>query len=74
MMGFELEPLGYKRSALAIELNGSKAIAGKELSLSSWCIASLYVYHFSAVVDFSSEKCSSSTGHRNSWYQQRNLQ
>ena len=25
--------------ALAIELNNSKAIAGKELSLSSWCIA-----------------------------------
>ena len=28
----------------------SKAIAGKELSLSSWCIASLYVCHFSTVV------------------------
>ena len=27
-------------SALAIELTSSKAIAGKELSLSSWCIAS----------------------------------
>ena len=26
----------------------------KELSLSSWCIASLYIYHFSTVVDFSS--------------------
>ena len=36
------QPLGYKPSALAIELNSSKAIAGKELSLSSWCIASLY--------------------------------
>ena len=34
----------------------SKAIVGKELSLSSWCIASLYIYHFSTVVDFSSEK------------------
>ena len=33
--------------ALAIELYSSKAIAGKELSLSSWCIASLYIYHFS---------------------------
>ena len=61
-------------SALAIELNSSMAIAGKELSLSSWCIASLYVYRFSTVVDFSSEKYSGSTGHRNSWYQQGNLQ
>ena len=39
-------------SALAIELYSSKAIAGKELSLSSWCIASLYIYHFSTVIDF----------------------
>ena len=30
---------------------------------------SLYIYHFSTVVDFSSEKYSGSTGHRNSWYQ-----
>ena len=37
----------YKPSALAIELNSSKAIAVKELSLSSWCIASLYIYHLS---------------------------
>ena len=29
------------RSALAIEKDSSKAIAGKEWSLSSWCIASL---------------------------------
>ena len=43
-------------------------LAGKELSLSSWCIAS-YIYHFSTVIDFSSEKYSGSTGHRNSWYQ-----
>ena len=34
-------PLDYKPSALAIELHSSKAIAGKELSLSSWCITSL---------------------------------
>ena len=60
--------LQYKPSALAIELYSSKAIAGKELSLSSWCIASLYIYHFSTVIDFSSEKYSGSTGHRNSWY------
>ena len=43
----------YKPSDLAIELNNLKAIAGKGLSLSSWCIASLYIYHFSTVVDFS---------------------
>ena len=55
-----LQPLSYK---------SSKAIAGKELSLSSWCIASLYIYHFSTEIDFSSEKYSGSTGHRNSWYQ-----
>ena len=29
----------------AIELNRSKAIAGKELGLSSWYNASLYIYH-----------------------------
>ena len=39
---------------VAIELTSSKAIAEKGLSLFSWCIASLYVYHFSTVVDFSS--------------------
>ena len=55
----------------AIQL--SKAIAGKELSLSSWCIASLYIYHFSTVIDFSSEKYIGSTGHRNSWYQWRKV-
>ena len=69
-----LNPLVIKPSALAIELYSTKAIAGKELSLSSWCIASLYSYHFSTVVDFSSEKYSGSTGHRNSWHQERNLQ
>ena len=37
-------------------------------SLYSWCIASLYIYHFLTVIDFSSEKYSRSTGHRNSWY------
>ena len=70
MMG---QPLGYKSSALAIELTSSKAIAGKELSSSSWCIASLCIYHCSTVVDFSSEKYSGSAGHMNSWYQQRNF-
>ena len=53
--------LDYKPSALAIELYSSKAIAGKELSLSSWCSASLYIYNFSTVIDFSSEKYSGST-------------
>ena len=67
MMGLELaQPLCYKPNALAIELNSSKAIAGKRLSLSSWCVSSLYIYHFSTVVDFSSEKYSGSTGHMNS--------
>ena len=42
-----LFPLSYK---------SSKAISLKELSLSSWCIASLYIYHFSTVIDFSSKK------------------
>ena len=45
------EIYNYKPSALAIELTSSKAIAGKELSLSSWCISSLYIYHFSTVAD-----------------------
>ena len=52
----------------------AQAIAGKELILSSWCIASLHIYHFSTVVDFSSEKYSGSTGHKTSWYQYRYLQ
>ena len=47
-----------KPSTLAIELYSSKAIGGKELSLSSWCNASLYIYHFSTVTDFSPEKYS----------------
>ena len=66
--------MDYKPTALAIEIYSSKAIAGKELSLSSWCIASLYLYLFSTVIDFSFEKYSGSTGHMNSWYQWRNLQ
>ena len=39
-----------KPSALAIELYSSTAIAQKELSSSSWCIASLYIYLFSTVL------------------------
>ena len=37
------QPLDYKPSALSIGLNSSIAIAGNMLSLSSWCIASLYI-------------------------------
>ena len=62
MMGVELVTPRYEPSDLAFELYGSKAIARNELSLSSWCIASLYIYHFSTVVDFSSVKYSGSTG------------
>ena len=145
------QPLDYKFSALAMELYNSKAIAGKELSLSCRCNASLYfsflncdwlpirevqwlywtqkflvpvekftvrmpkvkfelatpglqthgsshwaiqlnsycwegvefiqlmyciiIYlSFSTVIDFPSEKYFGFTEHRNSWYQQRNLQ
>ena len=42
-----------KPSALEIQLNSSKAIAGKEFSLSRWCIASVYIYHFSTLFDLS---------------------
>ena len=48
-------PLVINPSALAIKLISSKAIAGKKLSLSSWCTALLCIYHFSTVVYFSSE-------------------
>ena len=73
MMGHELAIPQLKLSALAIVLNSTEGIARKESSLSSWCSASLYVYHFSTVVGFSSERYSDSTGHRNSCHQQRNL-
>ena len=39
----ELYPLSY---------TAQKEIAFKEVSLSSWCIASLYIYNFSTVIDF----------------------
>ena len=57
-----------------LSTRGHDAIAGKELSLSNWCIASLCIYNCSTVFDLSSEKYSGSTGHRKSWYQQRNFQ
>ena len=62
------QPPDSKPSAIVIGQYSSKAVAGKELSLSSWCIASLYIYHFSTVIDFSSQKYSGSTAHKNSWY------
>ena len=40
------QTLGFKQSALTIVLNSLKASAGKELSLSRWCVVSLYNYHF----------------------------
>ena len=67
------QPLNYKPSALAIELKSSKAIPGKDLSLSSWCIASLYIYHCSIVVDFSSEKYSGATGNQQMGYLKNHL-
>ena len=45
--------------------------AEKESSLSRWCIASLNMYHFLSVIDFSYEKYIVSTGHSYSWYQKR---
>ena len=41
---FHADADGYKQNALAIELPSSKAIAGKELSFSCWCIALLYIF------------------------------
>ena len=40
-------------------------------TLSRWYIASLHIYHFSTVIDFSSKRYIVSTGHRYSWCQQR---
>ena len=69
MVELELVTSGLQTQYFSHGLYSSKAIAGKVLSLSSWCIASLYICHFSTVIDFSSKKYSGSTGHRNSWYQ-----
>ena len=73
MVGLDSQPLDYKPSDLAIERYSLKAVPGKELSLSSWCIASLYVYHFPTVIDFSSKKYSGSIEDKNSLYQKRKL-
>ena len=43
--------LDLTASLLAIQLNSSKARAGNELSLSRWCIASLYCLSFIPVCD-----------------------
>ena len=42
---------------------------GFQRVLSNMIDGSLYIYHFSTEIDFSSEKYSGSTGHRNFWYQ-----
>ena len=58
LMRLELATPGLqtqRSSHWAIQL---KSYIWKELSLSSWCIASLYIYHFSTVIDFSSQKTS----------------
>ena len=59
-MRLDLEPVDYKPSALAIELYSSKTVAVQEPSLCSCCIASLYIYHVSTLVDLSSKKYSGS--------------
>ena len=69
MIRLELATPGLQTHCSSHSTIQLKAIAGKELSLSSWCIASLYIYLFSTVIDFSFEKYSFSTVHRNSWYQ-----
>ena len=54
-------------------LSSSKTNVGNELDISiiQWYIASLHIYHFSSVIDFSGEKNIVSAGHRYSWCQQR---
>ena len=49
MVRLELVTPGLQTQCSSLELYSSKAIAGKELSLSNWCIASLYIYHFLTV-------------------------
>ena len=62
LMGLVFNSLAFRGSSYNVRKS-------KKLSLYI-----LIIYHFSTVVDFSSEKYSGSTGHRNSWSQQRNLQ
>ena len=46
MMDSNSQPLGYKPSALAIELNSSKPVAVKELSLSSILNCKFLYWHW----------------------------
>ena len=46
-----------------------KAFHKKRSRIGEYELESSYIYHFSTVIDFSSEKYSGSTRHRNSWYQ-----
>ena len=58
-------PLNNSNTSFSVDINSpSKSLKGVLL-----IIISLYIYPFSTVIDFSSEKYSGSTGHRNSWYQ-----
>ena len=57
-------PLLINQALQPLSYTAQKAIAGKEFSLTSWCIVLLYICHFSTLIDFSSEKYSGSTGQR----------
>ena len=50
---------------LLVKLEGNEITSIDDYNV----LSSLYIYHFSSVIDFSSERYSDSTGHRNSWYQ-----
>ena len=66
-----LEPspsITVESSAIAFELNNSKATVGKVESLSRWSIGSLYMYIiclYSSVANLSPEKYNVTTGHIN---------
>ena len=59
-----------KHSTPRLELLSAHIVARLFVSIKKALasLISLYIYHFSAVIDFSSEKYSGSTGHTNSWY------
>ena len=59
----------YEDSSYQVFLQSDQAgwdNSAQKLKNKNSLVVSLYVYHFSTVVDFSSEKYSGSTGHRNS--------
>ena len=59
----------YEDSSFQLFLQSDQAgwdNSAKKLKNRNNLVVSLYVYQFSTVVDFSSEKYSGSTGHRNS--------